>query len=76
MTLFETLIVIILLVVISHTAVGFITYALCECFIIFCPKDFMNQFRWWLPTVLVYTAYFIFAPIFAIVGLVVWAMYH
>ena len=72
MTLFETLIIVILLVVISHTAVGFITYAFCNDFIILCPKDIWKMsYRRPFVTVLIYTIYTIFAPIFSIVGCVV-----
>lgn len=73
MTLFETLILVILLVTISHIAVGFITYAFISDFTIFCPKDFWEMTRGrWFATTSIYLLYVAFAPIFGLIGLVVW----
>lgn len=73
MTLFETLIIIILLIVISHIAVSCVTYSLCNDFTIFCPKDIWEYTNGsYIKTILIYSLYTIFAPIFGIIGLVVW----
>lgn len=74
MTLFEIFVIIILLATLSHTAVGVVIFGLSGSFTIFTPYELWIEFRCLSSVLLVYIPYTIFAPIFAIVGLVVWVM--
>lgn len=74
MTLFETFVIIILLVTLSHTAVGVIVFGLSGSFTIFTPFELWIEFRSLSSVLLIFIPYTIFAPIFAIISLVAWAM--
>ena len=74
MTLFETFVIIIILVTLSHTAVVVISFGIDGSFTIFTPAELWIELRSLSSVLLIYIPYTIFAPIFAIVGLVIWAM--
>lgn len=74
MTLFETFVIIIILVTLSHTAVVVIIFGIDGSFTIFTPYELWIELRSLSSVLLIYIPYTIFAPIFAIVGLVIWAM--